>query len=239
MDETGMRIVVCGDSFCASALKTIATTGARAHFSQILEDQYGYEVINLAHGGMSNTAIWFQIDQAIKLEPNVIVYGKTWSSRIELYFKDKFYNQNSPLKNFIYYDPCYSSSSTPYVGSFDDTETDGGMVVSTVWQNIENSPFFDLTDEQIKAVKLYLKYMYNDSICMQRDAWVFEYWHNRIQTAGILPLCFNDADIGQPAYDFSAAHRDYDSPFHTDRATQEIIATNIHHKVVDNVKRSK
>ncbi len=234
-----MKIVVCGDSFCASALKTIAITGDRAHFSQILEDQYGYEVINLAHGGMSNTAIWFQIDQAIKLEPNVIVYGKTWSSRIELYLKDKLYNQNSPLKNFIYYDPCYSSYHSPYVGKFTDEENNGGMAVSTVWQNIENSPFFDLTDEQIKAIKLYLKYMYNDSICTQRDQWVFEYWHNQIQTVGILPLCFKDADIGQPAYDFSAAHRDYDSPFHTDRATQEIIAANIHRKIVDNVNQNK
>lgn len=231
-----MKIVVCGDSFCASTVQTIQTTGPRAHFSQILEDQYGYEVTNLAHGGMSNTAIWFQIDQALKLNPSVIVYGKTWSSRVEVYLKDKFYNQLTPLKNFIYYNPCYASYQTPYVGTLDDTETNGGMVVSTVWQDLENNPFFNLTDEQIKAVKLYLKYMYNDSVCAQRDEWVFEYWHNRIQATGILPLNFKDADIGQAAYDFSAANRDYDSPFHTDRATQEIIAANIHRKIVDNVK---
>lgn len=239
MDEVGMNIVVCGDSFCASSLQSVASVGPRAHFSQILQDHYGYQVTNLAHGGMSNTAIWFQIDQAIKLNPDVIVYGKTWSSRIELYLKDKFYNKNNPLRNFIYYDPCYSSSHTPYVGKFDDDATDGGMLVSTVWQNIENSPFFDLTDEQLKAVKLYLKYMYNDSVCIQRDTWMFEYWHNQIQAAEILPLCFKDADIGQAAYDFSEKNRDYDSPFHTDRVTQEIVAANIHRKIVDNVNQYK
>ena len=233
-----MKIVVCGDSFCASTVKEIRSTGPRAHFSQILEDQYGYQVLNLAHGGMSNTAIWFQIDQAIKLNPDVIVYGKTWSSRIELYLKDKFYNQSDPLRNFIYYDPCYSSTHTSYVGTFEDS-ADGGMAVSTTWQNIENSPFFDLTDEQIKAVKLYLKYMYNDSVCAQRDSWIFEYWHSRIQAAKILPLYFKDADIGRVAYDFSAANRDYDSPFHTDRATQEVVAANIHRKIVDNVSQPK
>lgn len=230
-----MKIVVCGDSFCASTAKSITTTGSRAHFSQILEDQYGHEVTNLAHGGMSNTAIWFQIDQAIKLAPDVIVYNKTWSSRFELYVEDKFYNIISPLRNFIYYDECYSSSHTPYVGKFDDSN-DGGMVVSTAWQNIENSPFFKLSDEQLKTVKLYLKHMYNDSVCSQRDTWVFEYWHNRIQESGIFPIYFNNDDIGKVAYDFSAANRTFDSPFHTDRATQEIIAANIHRKIVDNAK---
>jgi hypothetical protein len=239
MDETGMNIVVCGDSFCASPVGEIRSTGLRAHFSQILEDQYGYQVLNLAHGGMSNTAIWFQIDQAIKLKPDVIVYGKTWSSRIELYLKDKLYNITNPLRNFIYYDPCYSSTHTSFVGTFDDESTDGGMAVSTSWQNIENSPFFDLSDEQIKAVKLYFKYMYNDSVCTQRDSWVFEYWHSQIQAAGILSLCFKDADIGQVAYNFSAANRDYDSPFHTDRATQEIVAANIHRRIVDSMSQNK
>jgi len=237
MDETSMKMFVCGDSFCASAFQAIKTTGPRAHFSQILEDQYGYEVTNLAHGGMSNTAIWFQIDQAIKLNPDIIVYGKTWSSRVEIFVKDKFYNQKNPLKNFIYYDPCYSSSHTPYVGTINDDSTDGGMAISSTWQNIENSPFFDLTNEQHRAIMLYLKHMYNDSMCAQRDQWMFDYWRMRCEQAGIQALYFNDPEIGGPAYQFSEQNQDYDSPFHTDRATQEVIAANIHRKIVDRVKQ--
>ena len=78
-----MKIVVCGDSFCAASAIPVRGIGERAHFSQILQDQYGHEVINLAHGGMSNVGIWFQIREAIELKPNAIVYNQTWSARVD------------------------------------------------------------------------------------------------------------------------------------------------------------
>ena len=55
----------------------------------------------------------------------------------------------------------------------------------------------------------------------------------------MLPICFNDADIGQVAYDFSNKNRTFDSPFHTDRATQEQVAANIHRKIVDKLPQTK
>ncbi len=232
MDETSMKIVVCGDSFCASSVVAHPSTGDRAHFSQILEDRYGHEVTNLAHGGMSNTAIWFQIEQAIKLKPDVIVYNKTWSSRIDLYTRDAYFNENNSLKNFIYYDPCFSSSHTPYVGSFDDDGKEGSMVISAGWLNIENSPFYKLSKEQITAVNLYLKYLYNDSLCTKKDQWMFEYWEMQCQQHGIKTIYFNDKNIGGPAYEFSEKNREYDSPFHTDRATQETVAQNIQTQLI-------
>jgi len=71
------------------------------------------------------------------------------------------------------------------------------------------------------------------------DNWLFEYWHAKIITAGILPLCFNDVDVGKIAYDFSQANQTIDSPFHTDRDTQEQVAANIHRKIVDNLPQIK
>jgi hypothetical protein len=228
-----MKIIVCGDSFCASSAREIPLTGSRAHFSQILEDQYGYEVLNLAHGAMSNKAIWFQLEQAAKLNPDIIVYNRTWSSRLDLYVRDAYYNSNNSLKNFIYYDPCYSSSHTPYVGVVDESSKEGSMIISTGRLNMENSPFFKLTKEQITAVDLYFKYLYNDGLQTQTDQWIFEYWEMRCEKQGIKTLCFNNDDIGAPAYEFSKFNREYDCPFHTDRATQEIVAANIHRKILD------
>jgi hypothetical protein len=234
-----MKIIVCGDSFCASSNRESLLTGPRAHFSQILEDQYGYQVLNLAHGAMSNTAIWFQIEQAAKLNPDIIVYNRTWSSRLDLYVRDAYYNTTDSLKNFIYYDPCFSSSHTPYVGGVgaDDNSKEGSMIISTGRLNMENSPFFKLTKEQITAVNLYFKYLYNDTLQTQTDRWIFEYWESRCEKQGIKTLCFNDDDIGAPAYKFSESNREYDSPFHTDRATQEIVAAKIHCKIVDSLKQ--
>ena len=68
------RIVVCGDSFCSSAKERPGT-----HFSELLP---GYEVINLARGGITNTAICFQIQTAIELSAALVVFANTDSNRL-------------------------------------------------------------------------------------------------------------------------------------------------------------
>jgi hypothetical protein len=223
------KIVVCGDSFCASPLIDYSINGPRSHFSNILEDKYNYEVLNLAHGGMSNVAIWFQIDQALKLTPDVVVYNKTWSQRIEIALSENTTNDCDLLKNFIYYDPTYSATHSEFVGKINRPKLGAG-IVSAPFQNIEHSPFFKLSPEQLKAIDLYLKYMYNDHIETIVDNWMFEYWHNRCVNQGIFTLCFNDG-VGQVAYEFSGHNREFDTPYHTDRTTQEKIAENIHNAI--------
>ena len=69
------------------------------------------------------------------------------------------------------------------------------------------------------------------------DSWLFDYWNIKAQEAGVLPIYFNQEGIGKVAYDFSLANRTYDTPFHTDRATQVQITDNIHRYIVDNLPR--
>lgn len=217
-----MKIVVCGDSFCAASSIPIKDLGERAHFSQILEDNYGHTVVNLAHGGMSNVGICFQIREAIKIKPDVIVYNQTWSARVELIMNNQNFNLEKGLKNFIYFNPHYTSSGTEYVGNLKH-----GTVLSTVWQGLKDHPLVSVTDEQILAVDLYLKHLYHDGLNTEIDTWMIEHWRDQIQKNNIIGLRFNDSNIGQIAYDFSGSNK-IDSPFHTDRKTQEIIAENIH-----------
>ncbi len=216
-----MKIVVCGDSFCAASVIPIKGLGSRAHFSQILEDRYNHEVVNLAHGGMSNVGIWFQIREAIKLKPQAIVYNQTWSARIEIMMNKQNFTLDAGLKNFIYFDPVHTSTGTQYVG-----DVDTGNVLSIVWQGLKDHPMVDVSDEQILAVDLYLKHMYHDELATEVDTWMFEYWRDQMIKNNIIPVRFNDDSIGKIAYDFGLANQ-IDSPFHTDRATQEIIADNI------------
>jgi hypothetical protein len=216
-----MKIIVCGDSFCAASTYTVTDVGDRKHFSQILEDAYGHEVINLAHGGMSNVGIWFQVREAILLKPDVIVYNQTWSSRIELMMGNQYFNLENGLKNFIYFDPSHTSTGTEYVGNVTN-----GSVLSTVWQGLKDHPFVDITSEQLLAINLYLKHMYHDGISTELDTWMFEYWQIKIEQAGILGLKLNNENVGKAVYDYSESNQ-INCPYHTDAATQEIVASNI------------
>ena len=90
MDENKITVAVCGDSFCAACAIDLKEVGLRAHFSQMLEDQYHYQVIYLAHGGFSNAGIFFQMQKAVELGADVVVYNRTWASRINLSMHDNF-----------------------------------------------------------------------------------------------------------------------------------------------------
>ena len=78
MDENKITIAVCGESFCTACIVELKETGVRGHFSQILEDQYGYKILQFAHGGFSNTGIMFQIqEERDLLERNAIAEAKS------------------------------------------------------------------------------------------------------------------------------------------------------------------
>ena len=226
MDVSKITVAVCGDSFCAASVDDLLHTGTRrrAHFSQMLEDVYGYRVLYFGHGGFSNMGILFQMRQALVEKAHVVVYNKTWSDRIQL-FRNESFDLNKGLRNFFYYDPHFESSHSDLVGN------QHSAVLSTTAANIEHSPFFEISKEEKKSIDLYLKYMYNDAAQIAIDSWLFEYWHDKIAQSGALPIFFGRADVGQIAYDFSVSNPTFDTPFHTDRATQEKIAENIHHLI--------
>lgn len=217
-----IKIVVCGDSFCASNELYNPPNG---HFSQLLRDRYGYRVINLAHGGFSNLAILWQIREAVSINPQVIVYNQTWSSRLNIAHGPTT-EAAGGLRNFIYYNTHNTSASYRNAGTMEK-----GSVISTPVDGIDQSPFFTLTQEQIQAARLYIKYFYHPGVTEEVDDWLFDYWHQRIVSAGIIPLKFGDNDIGRVAYEFSQSNPSFDSPYHTDLQTQEVIAENIHKKL--------
>jgi hypothetical protein len=230
MDENKITIAVCGESHCAASTVDLKETGLRGHFSQILEDQYGYKVLHFAHGGFSNTGILFQIQEAVKHQPDVIVYNKTWASRITIKLKDGF-RPDDGLRNFVYFNPHMPSTHEPWAGTLN------ASILSTVPQGLENHSI--VSPEKLHATKQYLTELFDYDMQQILDNWLFEYWHDKILAAGILPLKFTDDDIGKVALDFGEFNPTFDSPFHTDRATQEQVAANIHCKIVDKLLHTK
>lgn len=222
MDVAEYDIIVCGDSFCSSTIVDLKEVERRSHFSEVLQDQYGYRVLNLAHGGFSNLGIFFQIREAILLRPTAIVYNRTFNARIELMLSEKF-NIERGLLNFAYFNPHTTGYHSGYVGHIDYAP-----ILSTTWQGLKDNPFFNLSEEQLLAIDLYIKHMFHDGVQQEINHWLFDYWAQQIRKAEIQPIYFNDEKIGRCAYDFCEHTPNFDTPWHTDAQTQIKIASNIH-----------
>jgi hypothetical protein len=65
-----------------------------------------------------------------------------------------------------------------------------------------------------------------NQVSTEIDTWMFEYWQIKIEQAGILGLKLNNENVGKAAYDYSESNQ-INCPYHTDAATQEIVASNI------------
>lgn len=213
-----MKIVVCGNSFCSAD-----TSKNRYHFSQRLADQYGHEVINLAHGGVTTTAICFQMQTAITLKPNVIIYNQSSPDRVDLVLKDNYFNVTHGLKNFIYAYPNNESYGSPHVGAAD------APIFPTVWQGIRDQQHVPITDRQEQAIKSYLTHLFDWGLKKETDRWMIGYWRQQIVNAGIHPI---EVSAANPAtgvlYEFAHHNPNYPALYHTDPETQQKVADRLH-----------
>jgi len=215
MDLDQLKIIVCGDSFCTS------TIWDRYHFSQILEDTYGYHVTNLAHGSFSNVAICFQIKQAIKMRPDIIIYNVTDSGRFELVMNGNF-DARHGLKNIVYCNDGVTSFDHPATGDLKSP------VFSTNYPRLRDTANLGITQSQIDAVDQYMKHFFDYKLKTETDSWIIGYWHQQIINAGIIPLRLAQEDeIAKPMYSYAAANPKCTAYYHTDEVTQEILAKNI------------
>lgn len=223
-------IIVCGDSFCSASKNDLKMVGRRAHFSQILEDRWGYRVLNLAHGGVSNTCILWQIREATLLQPRTIVYNRTFEGRLDIMLDDSF-DRYKGLRNWAYWESHLTSYYTSYTARVED-DNPRPSVISSVHQGLAENQRLALDDDQLSAVQSWLTHFFNWEMQKEMNNWNFAYWHGRMQDNQIQALPFAHERVGAVAWVFSGANTNYDSPFHTDRATQEIVAENIHQLIV-------
>lgn len=223
-----VKVVVCGDSYCSAD-----NTEERWHFSQILQDRYGITVINLARGGISNLGICFQIKQAIELKPQVIIYNQTDPARVDIIMKS-LHGKNINLKEFIYPYTDDSSFYSPYVGHRN------ASVFSTMPHSLDKIKQIYIDPEKITAVKYYHAHLFDWQLRKETDTWWFEYWHDRILQANILPINLtspnhldNQSSIGKLMYDFVRNNPGWPKLYHTDRDTQEQVAD----KLADQIQK--
>lgn len=208
------HVVVCGDSYCSAE-----ATGPRDHFSQILQDDYGYQVTNLARGGMSTVGICFQLREALSLNPQVVIYNTTTPDRVNLVMHDGF-DISQGLKNFSYPFQADESAKNPLTGGKD------APIFSTVWQQLEHI----VSAEQYRAIEQHLVHLFDWDLQQEIDRWMIEYWTIQLEQAGIKTLAFTRNDF-EFVYLFGRAHPNINRVFHTDRATQVQAAEIINKKL--------
>jgi len=206
------KIIVCGDSFCSADRNRPGT-----HFSELLSSQ-GYDVVNLARGGISNTAICFQIEQAIKLNPDMIIFSSTTSDRIDVPVKHREFSAVNGLKNFIYPYKSDSSTGTEYVGGLD------APIMSDVISAFLN-PRPDLPETLVDSdvVKNYLVHVHDVQLKTVTDSWMLGYWKYVLATSSIPFIhLYNGGPVGQVVYQYVRDNPDKISQcvYHTDEETQ-------------------
>ena len=212
-----MKVIVCGDSFCAAELYP------RAHFSQILVDAYNLNVINLARAGMSNVGIAFQLEHAVSLNPDIIIFNRTFPDRIEIVTDDISIDESIFLKHFCYPWSGSENFKTEHVGK------PNAPIFSTVIDGLEDQNNIKLTDEKILAVKYWVNHLFNWRLKEKTDNWIIDYWANKIEKKNIRSIELARDNFAKPIYDFRGAT----TPFHTDEATQQWLANLLHDKIVE------
>jgi len=209
------KIVVCGDSFCS------ADNNNPGHFSELLS-AHGYEVINIARGGISNTAICFQLAEAIKLKASLVIFNKTDSGRIDIPLKR--FNINLGLKNFIYPYPTDSSFNNPHVGNCNaSTYSDSVQsVLVNRWDQTVTIP-----NQVVEAVKHYVAELQSFELSTVKDSWMFAHWEHQLQLAKIPYIELAPNSIGDELYEYADRYPNTLCVFHTDTTTQKIVADSI------------
>jgi len=215
------HIVVCGDSFCGACRSRPGT-----HFSELIAGITEYQVTNLARGGISNIGICFQLEQAAKLKPDVVIVGRTIADRIDVPSGKAKFNPALGLKNIAYTYESDASTGSKYVGNQDSA------IYSDMIYNFIGAGRLDktwhLTEQQRRAVEHYVAYLHDKEFKETTDGWALGYWINLLKLQGVMVIELNKG-LGQELYEAHTKNPDEFTRvgYHTDTATQERVAVKL------------
>ena len=187
------KLYICGDSFSAVS-KILPGT----HWSELLAEKLGWQLVNYARRGCSNGGIRLQIEQAIQDKADFIFIVPTGWDRTEIPVSDNFYqgptNVIKSFGNFLQdwlldqskscYDPGIGVKNINYSHSEHNK-----MIFETIFSLAEN---YDheyrkdrLSDEKHQAIKSFVNHIYDSGWKNQLDRWIISSGAFRCHDAGI------------------------------------------------------
>lgn len=172
------KFAICGCSFSSKAYK-LGYEGT--HFSEILTNRIGWDLLNFAYHGCSNGGIRMQIQGAIKAEADFVLVIPTFFDRIEIPITGLKPDLNlhwlafdHKLKQPSGFDPLRGMENINYISNPNPSlicENFVSLINNWPHQNRHKKP---LNSETISALKSYVSYIYDPLWKKQQDQWIIE-----------------------------------------------------------------
>jgi hypothetical protein len=221
-----VNLVICGDSFMS------ADTGRpNTHFSELLIT-HGHSVVNLARGGMSNIGIAFQLETAVQLKPDIIIFSSTGPDRVDVVVKNRKFDSSLGLKNFVYPYKSDLSASSQYVGNFNAPILSD--VITAFLSPRPDLPIELRDPNRIESIKQYLSLYHDNNFKKITDDWIIGYWKYKLIEKHIPFIhLYPGSKLGQSMYKYVTNNPDKISQcvYHTDEQTQILIAVELNNEL--------
>ena len=176
-----MKIAVCGDSWASPS-----PLSPGDHYSEIIADRLGAELVPLSRGGCSNAAICLQIEFAIEQQVDFVIITTTEPDRIEIPDKkslpvyNSYYQKEKSLLNIKY--NKRKSLSTQFLNS-------NGDIIS---ENINSLMSLPEYQSKVPALTYYMDELYDSGWKKQIDLWCLDSVLHRLKHTQIPFTIFLD-----------------------------------------------
>jgi hypothetical protein len=245
------KLGVCGDSYFASISydPNNLDNGYGKHFTEILAEKLGWEVITFARGACGNQTIRLQIDEIIKLKPDLVIVGTTSPDRFEYpindlkteKYVDKFtdllhevsYKENEGLTNIEYLD-CPDKSSEQFI--FKNKKP--VLFADTLNNIFQNNRY--LKKNEIQILEKWYDRFYDFQWKKQTDTWIISDGLRKLMDNDINFFCINrflyenqlsfygnkiiKVDSPLNPSNYNSVNENVPYRFHTTLKSQEILA---------------
>ena len=228
-------MIVCG---CSWMYPDYTAEFKGSHFSELIADELGYELIVNSMSGSSNGGICVQIEDAIKQKPDLILFGQTLSDRIE-------FNINDKMLSYDNYGPIlYNAATVELKDVYGDhrsiiSDNLSGLLsdINFVEGQLRNKSKF-WREERYSALKNWFMYLYSPLMKSQIDVWCLYAVQHKLSISGIPAIKVVDLlNYDTPWY--STCTKDLYKPlkyvapplncgrYHTDKEIQQSIVKDI------------
>jgi hypothetical protein len=162
------------------------------HFSEIIADKLGYELVAYSRAGMSNGGIAIQLDTAIQQKPDLILLGTTYSDRIEFPINDP-----KPTSKFTIHDISYAHARDSISKEYDWLSKNPQLISTNLVEIISTDygntlAACDEPNKKEKVIRDWFRYLYHSDWKNQTDKWMMYAVLHQLHESNIPYIICND-----------------------------------------------
>ncbi len=179
-----MKVGIAGCSFWSATQEVDGCEDSSGkHFTEIVANYFNWEYITLARGACSNTAIRLQIDELVKQQVDLIIFGITSFDRIDI----------RGIGEFEYSDDIYSLDyhGLPDRSALDSRFSNTPSLISQSINHIIRPPDKTAywTEQQSKEITNWFNLCYSSGIKQRQDEWIIHSTIEMLERTGIPYYC--------------------------------------------------